>query len=288
MSTKPRLLFTHVPKTAGSSLRAIVERQYPKSTRLNIHEGSPTENLKILQAFSQTERDAMSCVIGHIHFGMHHLFPNGENTYVTMLRHPVRRIISNYYFARSKPILPGYEMAMSLSLTEYAAHPTVNSMTTRYIAGMSGQTPESLTVIQTADESTLERAKANLRDSYKIIGFTEEFDASVLMMQKAFGWGQIYYHAINTGKRLKNKEDRPSLTSELIAEIEAACPLDMALHHYATELYEAQKDAYGREKLAADLAAFRRMNQRIAPVLGFARRVRKNKLYRNIRRKLNF
>lgn len=286
--TQPRLLFTHVPKTAGSTLRAIVERQYPKSTRLNIRKGSPPENLKILQALGQAERDALSCVIGHVHFGMHLLFPHGENVYMTMLRHPVKRIVSNYYFARSKPIRRSYELAMSLSLVEYAQHPTVNSLTTRYIAGMSGDSPDSLTVIQTADENTLERAKANLRDYYKVIGFTEEFDASVLMMKHALGWGQVYYHSINTGKNLKNKEKRADLTPDITAAIEAACPLDMALHRYAWELYEAQKDAYGRDKLAADLAAFQAMNTRIAPILEFARRLRKNKLYRGIRRRLKF
>ena len=286
MPTEPRLLFTHIPKTAGSSLRAIIERQYPKSTCLNIRKGNPTENLQILQALSQAERDALSCVIGHVHFGIHPLFPSGENVYMTMLRHPVKRIISNYYFARSKPIRRSYDLAMSLSLVEYAAHPTVNSITTRYIAGMTGATPESLAVVQIADENMLERAKVNLRASYKVIGFTEEFDASVLMMQKALGWGRVYYHSINTGKGLKNKEARPDLTPELIEALEAACPLDMALHRYALELYEAQKDAYGRDKLAADLAIFQRMNQRISPFLAFARRLRKTRLYRGIRRRL--
>ncbi len=288
MTSKPRLLFTHVPKTAGSTLRAIVERQYPKSTRLNIRKGNPSENLEILQAISQAERDTVSCVIGHVHFGIHYLFPTGENVYMTMLRHPVKRIISNYYYARSTTIRRNYDLAMNLSLVEYAAHPTVNTLITRYVAGMNGTTPDSLAVVQTTDQPSLEQAKANLRDHYKIIGFTEEFDASVLMMQKALGWGQVYYHSINTGKRLKNKEERPNLTPELTAAIEAACPLDMALHRYAMELYEAQKDAYGREKLAADLEAFQRANQRVSPVLEFVRRVRKNKLYRSIRRRLKF
>lgn len=283
---KPRLLFTHVPKTAGSTLRSIVERQYPATTRLNIRKGNPTENLAILQGLSPAERDALSCVIGHVHFGVHHLFPSGENVYMTMLRHPVKRIISNYYFARSKPIRRSYELAMNLSLVEYANHPSVSSVTTRYIAGMSGDTPDTLAVVQIADEHTLERAKANLRDQYAVIGFTEEFDASVVMMKHILGWGNIYYHAINTGKRAKNKEERPQLTPDLTAQLEAACPLDMALHRYAWELYEAQKDRYGRDKLERDVAAFQTMNRRIAPLLEFARRLRKNKLRRRLSRLL--
>lgn len=276
--SKPRLLFTHVPKTAGSTLRAIVERQYPQSTCVNIRKGNPFKNLEILKTIAQTQQNQVSCVIGHLYYGAHVLFPQGENIYMTMLRHPIKRIVSNYYFARSKPILPGYELAKDLSLLEYANHPTVNGLTIRYLAGMQGETPETLSFVQAIDEKSLEQAKANLRNHYKAIGFTEEFDLSILMMKKNLGWGNVYYHAVNTGKKRGQKEKKSQLTPEMIAELEAACPLEMALYRYACELYEAQKDAYGREKLAADLVAFQTMNRRISPFLGFIRNFHKSKL----------
>jgi len=286
MTSKPRLLYMHIPKTGGSTLRVIAERQYPRSNRLNINQDALEENLKILQDMSQVQRDKINCVIGHLYFGIHHLFPNGENAYMTMLRHPVKRMISNYYFTRTKPFHRHYDMARNRSLLEYSEHPGVQSLATRYIAGLTGTTPETLKIINIADEATLEKAKANLRDHYKVIGFTEEFDASLLMMKKPLGWENIYYYALNTSDNFRKKEPREKMTPELIEALEAACPLDMALHRYALELYEAQKDAYGRDKLAADLAIFQRMNQRISPFLALTRRLRKTRLYRGIRQRL--
>lgn len=92
----------HIPKTAGTSLRATLDAQYPENERLHLY---PAENLEGAidpLRFSHVpldQRRQLRFVMGHFAWGIHTHVP-GNYRYVTMLRDPVDRVASLYYHFR--------------------------------------------------------------------------------------------------------------------------------------------------------------------------------------------
>ena len=86
------LLFMHIPKTAGTTLRAVVERQYRPTTLFSLYPGHEAQ----LDALRVRVSDRPpAAVMGHFRFGLHAAFPAGGR-YVTFLRDPVDQVISHY------------------------------------------------------------------------------------------------------------------------------------------------------------------------------------------------
>src|SRR5579871_2524947 len=113
------LIFLHVPKAGGSTLHRILEREYSGRTVRETRFGAEAE--AELAGLTVAERNEVALLKGHMHFGLHELFPR-PTTYVTFLREPVARIVSHYYYVRSHPdhFLHQTVVGESLDLHAYA------------------------------------------------------------------------------------------------------------------------------------------------------------------------
>lgn len=281
MSQKPRLIFIHIAKTGGSTMQFVIRRQYPQNRIFKFVWAEQSKQRQDMMAQSQAERDRWACLLGYIRFNPSDIFSEPP-LIMTMLRDPVTRTISHYHFGRSDPDkIDRFEFAGSMTIQEYMRHPRQKNYMTRHIAALNGafyrNTDQQLEAGET-DEQLLERAKAVLRDQIDIVGLTEHYDASLILMKARLGWGFIHYHRHNTATEFKNKEERTKITPELTAEMESVSPLDFALYRYAKDIYAAQVEAYGADKLAQEVAAFKRTNQRLEPFfrtfINFRRRFR--------------
>ena len=87
------------------------------------------------------------------------------------------------------------------------------------------------------DESHLVRAQRHLSDHFAVVGLQEEFDSSLLLMQKAFGWRRIEYRKRNV---TQNRPDREALSAETLSAIRNANLLDLRLYEYARQLFRRQ------------------------------------------------
>lgn len=94
------LIFLHMPKAGGTTLEEIVKRHYQggKSFRFT---GSD-ENAAEFRALPEEERASFDLLSGHIYFGIHEHVPSPA-TYMTMLRHPVERVVSLYHYVKRSP-----------------------------------------------------------------------------------------------------------------------------------------------------------------------------------------
>jgi hypothetical protein len=99
------LIFLHLPKTARSALRGIIQRQYGSSSILPLDESSFGEELA---AIPPSQMDRLRAVMGHFFFGAH-TFLSKPSIYITVLRDPLDRVISRYYFVRRSPLDPIYD-----------------------------------------------------------------------------------------------------------------------------------------------------------------------------------
>jgi hypothetical protein len=97
-------------------------------------------------------------------------------------------------------------------------------------------------------------AKRNL-DRHDVVGLTDEFDRSLLLLAHAFGWRRPYYVKENVSRRRRREE----LDDETRAAIVAGNALDIELYRYGRELFERQL-AEHREALSRELRTFVRAN----------------------------
>ena len=257
------LIFLHLPKAGGMTLHFILEQRYPRSEIYTFDGRKPHQAVEHFQAFPETERAHYRLLKGHVLFGLHRLVPN-PCTYITLLRDPVERVISQYYYAKNRPGHYLHERLNqpNMTLYEYAAQrvtpESINQQTTM-LAGVRFATWQA-----EPTREILELAKHNLQKHFRVVGLVEHFDASLLLMQRAFGWRLPWYLRENVTREKPVRAQIDPRAGTLLAELNR---LDIELYAFARELFSAQCRTYG-DSLARDLAQFQKWNVRYQKLVG--------------------
>jgi len=250
MSHRQRvLIFVHIQKTAGSTVRWIIKRRYPEGAVLELgttQDHLPLEQFKLLP---QERRDAYDCLIGHIPYGLHELLSRPA-AYITFLRDPLERAVSQFYYICRTPTnrIHTLTKATGFSIVEYARNEEFgrpDNMQVRYVIGAGTQAR------MTADD--LERAKVALCERYACFGLMERFDESLVLLRKALRWGLLYYLKQNV------TDARPALTEipgEALEIFARKYALDAGLHEFARREFARRIDALGAASIR-ELAVLR-------------------------------
>ena len=263
------LIFLHIPKVGGITLYKILEQQYPRAQTLTL-DGSDTLKARF-KRLPVAQRARYRLVRGHLYFGLHRVIP-GTSLYITFLRNPFQRVHSFYYYARSTPDHYLYDVLATECLN--LKGPLAQDVTlelcneqTRLLAGDEWEDPQ-----RPVTRAALRRAQANLRTHFRVVGLTEEFDASVLLLHQTFGWQLPSYGKENVTKDKPNSTFLDAKTRGLIEETNS---FDFELHEYARELFNEQRRAAGltEPSAAASLSVETVMcksspRQRLAPAIG--------------------
>ena len=144
-----------------------------------------------------------------------------------MLRDPVARVLSAYYFVLRRPLHPlhrklkrerlGVEDCLRL-------FPHRHNLQCRFIAGVED------TAI--ADERLLDIAKENLTKSFSVVGICERFEESLILISKTFGWKVPFY------ENKKVSKSRPMVEPRLVDLIKEHNRLDDELYQFGKNLFE--------------------------------------------------
>jgi hypothetical protein len=231
------LVFVHVPKAAGSTFFEVVKRQYPKGSLFHIDGEQIIDDIEHLRTMSQDERLKMRCLFGHMPIGLHeHLAYPAD--YISMMRDPVDRVISLYYYAKQSPDNYMHDTVVSQNLTleqfvTSGISAEMNNGQVRVLCGIK----EVDTVY--GDEPVTEEhflaAKRNLDELFLAVGLTERFDESLVLFSKLLGWRWLFYNNVNVTHSRAAKSDLPQSTIDLIRQYNQ---YDVALYEYATQLFE--------------------------------------------------
>src|SRR3990172_10282719 len=92
------LIFLHIQKTDGTTLRSIMVKQYKDGEVCGIYKHShnfiPKDSFKSLD--DEVKRKYRA-IIGHVSYGIHDMLPEGQAyAYATILTDPVKRVLSLY------------------------------------------------------------------------------------------------------------------------------------------------------------------------------------------------
>ncbi|MEH7238305.1 sulfotransferase family 2 domain-containing protein [Bacillus sp. JJ1562] len=173
---------------------------------------------------SEQQYEELEVIYGHCRFGIHKEF-TGSYKYITMLRDPIERIISTYYFAKRRPQNRMYESANTYDFKEFIEwelsqnNPAFENHQTRFVSGEK--------------KPDLEKAIENIHESYSVVGIMEMFDESIFLMKEYLDWEDISYEKENVTSNWPKQADLPQNTIALIAEKNQ---LDLELYQYAKKL----------------------------------------------------
>jgi len=208
-----------------------------------------------LRALSQDQRDRLRLIYGHMQYGIHDAFSHSVG-YLTLLRDPVARSISDYYFVKKEP--PSHylhEQANSLSLEAYLAYRASiarDNVQTRLLSGLWDTVP-----FKPENANMLERAKYNLRQHFVMVGLTEKFDESLLLLKRILGLRNVYYKPKNVAPSRPRTDSLPEETLEAVRYYNQS---DLALLRYGQELFAEQRKSYG-PSFETDLEHFKQWNR---------------------------
>ena len=249
----PVLIFLHNLKTGGTTLRGILGRQYRGDEICVLGRQTDVSTVKR----EKIDDPGLRLIEGHVPFGVHVLISRPV-AYITLLRDPVERIVSLYAFMRNgegRDIHCEARGALG-SLEELVASgalPEVDNGQTRRLAGLSPAYRE-------CSAAMLGRAKENIRHHFAVVGLTERFDESVLLMRRLFGWPSALYSPRKVNPRREPVAALPNSTRRLIEERNR---FDRELYEYAAERLGRQVAELGPD-FRAELATFSRLNEELA------------------------
>jgi hypothetical protein len=258
-ASQSALIFLHVPRTGGTTFASVIKRQYHANAILPLYDSDFGEELR-----PSGQNDLLRVVMGHFYFGAH-TFLRRPCRYITLLRDPIERIISDYYYVRRSPAHHFYDSAQSISLEEFVEYCSDNDQT-RQLAGKCG-VPSA----ETSLDELLNIAKANLTDHFPVVGITEEFDRPVVLAKRMFDWKRPFYTNQNATRRRPRKDQ---LSQETLRVIEAHNEADIDLYRYAKDLLHEQVRAQGAG-FEGELRSFKKLNRafgRLGRVASPARR----------------
>jgi hypothetical protein len=109
----------------------------------------------------------------------------------------------------------------------------LNDAQVRLISGVWGYAP-----FGEVTPEMLETAKQNLAQFFPVVGLTEQFDKTVMLLKETFNWpAAITYHRRNVSRDGKTADALPAQTIELIRHVNRQ---DQALYEFGRKLFREQ------------------------------------------------
>jgi hypothetical protein len=234
------IIYVHLPKCGGTTFNRIIEWEYPPLEVFSIDPSFFRWSYQHLLRWPQERLAHIKVFKGHMPFGLHKWLSQPA-TYITVLRDPIDRAISQYYFHLTHRLQPGHRLAKNLTMIEFGRTLPYKNVQTKLLSGLD-HGYDFMAGECSADE--LELAKRNLATRFSMVGLTERFDESLALAKLQFGWRIEQYADFNVTQGRPQKDKISAAAREQIAEFNR---FDVELYRYASELFDEQVQRHRAE-----------------------------------------
>ncbi|CUB58475.1 Sulfotransferase family protein [Bacillus subtilis] len=233
--TNELIIFIHIAKTGGTTLRGILEKQY-NSNLLNmyadVNTGTLDSKVKIVNVL-RNHIDSAKCISGHFSFGIKYyelgidkpLLPLIKTArpiiYISMLRKPVDQIFSLFlHYKRNHWLQPEITFEDFIKNKLYI----LNYQT----LCLSGTLTPNVNI-----------AKQNIIQHFALVGITDMYNESIFLLKQRFHWKDFNYHKLN---KSLNSDVKKNIPQKLIDLINHDNELDLKLYTFTKELLKIKID----------------------------------------------
>lgn len=211
------LISVHVPKTAGTAFRRVLEQVYGFESVIVDYPGEHRKRFN-----NQWEGRKSKIKVIHGHFGVEKyekFFPKAKK--IAWIRHPIHRLISHYFFWLNQPLDKIENSSQRLlvenqiSLLEFAKLPDIKNITSRF----------------------LNRQK--ITDFY-FVGIQDFFQEDLIDLKEKLGWDSFNSEYTNKNTYSKYEENLQKILSDqkLIHQLEEINSQDIELYNAALKARE--------------------------------------------------
>jgi len=239
----------HQLKAAGKSLEGIFYREYGEKGTCYISKVKPksecfpiAEYGKKLDAMDESEMKDIRLITGHMFYGIHNHFESNCR-YISMVRNPVERLISYYYYLlktdeidlsrvlrKNKVTLKEFVSLEkndieALNFEEHSAFQLeymLENGQCKFLSGLNPSLGESSKIIY-------DKALENVDSYFTTVGITERFDESILLMGKLLNWRfPIFYTRANVTR--EKRGDKKEVGQDVVDLISRRNEWDIKLY----------------------------------------------------------
>jgi Sulfotransferase family len=225
---KPDLLiFLHMGKTGGTTLGDVLRRNFPEANQL----GGWSNNsysvlglypfLAIKECHDRLPRDSRRSIAllnGHVPFGVHEIFEQTAK-YVTLVRTPADRAVSNFYYILENPAERFfYPHLKDMSFRDYVASDLcLDNSQVRALSGYPELGPQwdgnRPLISASVKPEHLQAAKRNIEQHFLAAAPLDDFIGMLLYLRMTFNWP---LQAIRFTRKMSLRLGHPSPKSRLM------------------------------------------------------------------------
>ena len=263
----PVLVFTHFPKTGGTTLHEIlIEKFYQRK----VFRFDDTRDYETFLEMSYEKRDEFDYITGHTPPSIHN-FISRPCRYIILLREPLERVISDYYFIRTYLAHPRHEKynREKVTLEEYLRELTKNvriSLIVKFLLYSNLKNIADMPGIGNwrgfypyPMNEMIEESKRKLREDFFQVGTLDRFGDFVFLLSRKLGWRVPYYRIKNRNcGRPKTADVLDTIDASLLSRFYEAYSSEYEIYEYARSIFEEEWSESGISKLA--ISRYKMMN----------------------------
>lgn len=231
VSTNELIVFIHIAKTGGTTLRGILDKQYGTNS-LFMYAHATFENLNSedkLVNMLENHINNVKSISGHFGFGMKYdgidtpllslVSTSRDIVYISILRNPTERLFSQYHHYKRNNWID-LDVTFEKFIKKNLYIPNYQTLC------LSGTNTPNLDI-----------AKRNIIKYFALVGITDMYKESLFLMKKRFNWRNFEYHKLN---QFIKKPLINTIPNELRKIINNNNALDLKLYKFAKRLLKRE------------------------------------------------
>lgn len=223
-SAQKKIIFLHISKTAGTTLRQVVIKNYAREEVAPCY-GNESEKQ---ECFSLAIKNKFPIIFGHLDFSFLNDQIMEEYELVSMMRNPVDQVISHYVHSlRSDD--PKHTPYDDISMPEFLETYRGRNWQCQYLSGFK-ERPEALN----SPAEMLEKALQNL-NRLDFCGISENFSESLHFLKWRYNWKNLRFQPEN---RSMDQQLSRELKHRYEMEIRKHNEQDVILYQHALTLFD--------------------------------------------------
>ena len=222
---EPVLIFQHIQKTAGTAIRQILHRNYLRDGNELMVRDAPRQKgdqeplrswyRDFHSSLSDAQRAGLMCVACHSANHMRNLLDRPSRAF-TMLREPLDRVMSRYYFFRPENRPRTLQDVYRELDDERRRFHFVNWQSRSLLAPHWGMRELPASPDAPDADEWRERLFA-IVDEHYTVGLQDRFDESVKLFADAFGWPEVFLPRVRVNRVRPRELDDAGLRAEILA-----------------------------------------------------------------------